>query len=98
MLHPDLIDELLTLVEDEETILDKLAHSLGLEDYEVEPAEGVTLYDAAGRPVKCHICGRTDRWQRENEAVWVCDHTREMNLPIRAVSSVRASEVYCRED
>jgi hypothetical protein len=56
------------------------------------------IYDQAGQPIACHLCGSTDSWVlegREDAGVtpaFVCDHGTESGV-IRKVSSVPANRV-----
>jgi hypothetical protein len=88
------IEAVVAAADGEESILEKLAYALGLEQYEQPPVFGTRLWEiATGQPARCHICGRSDKWQQEGR-VWVCDdHPEYADLPIRAVSHRAVYEV-----
>ena len=54
--------------------LDQLARALGLDSYDPPQAQQYRIYDAAGLPICCHICGG-NHWVWAEE--WICDHSRD---------------------
>lgn len=65
--------------------LNRLALLVGMPGYaditEVDCFALFTYPDSKGdmrlRPVRCKLCGECNRWVKENEDVWVCEHTTE---------------------
>ncbi len=82
---------------DAKTPLERMYDNMMGDAWREVPITEHKLVDRASIPVLCRICERDNRWIKENDRVYVCEHEPIIGagLCCRQIDSVKIKDVVC---